>query len=433
MLAAPVAQKERILLLDSLRGIAILGILLMNIGSFSMAPWQEFDPTLKNESGINYYLWYGVIWLMNGTQRALFSMLFGAGVILFLSRKESRLEGLAPADYFFRRQLWLIVLSLFDVYVLLWNGDILFDYACYGMLIFTFRKLSVKGLWIAAAVCFLFLIARENRDLYENKLMISEGEEIASIDTIQTKLTALQRSKLEDMERLKTRSTKKSKLTETEETNEVLRGTYRDVYKWRTENYIDSLVDYLYLGAWDVLVFMLLGMAFFKSGLLTGDSPVSHYIWLVIAGLAGLVISYFHVRSLFAFDFNAFNFTRETHFIYFQIGRVLRSVGFLGLILLLYKSGMFERLFAMFRPAGQMALTNYLGQSLICGVIFNGYGFGMFGKMQRYEIYLVVLAVWVFQIVTSHIWLKYFLFGPCEWAWRSLTYWKKQPFLKAAG
>ena len=74
-----------------------------------------------------------------------------------------------------------------------------------------------------------------------------------------------------------------------------------------------------------------------------------------------------------------------------------------------------------------MALSNYLGQSLICTTIFNGFGFGMYDRMQRFQIYGVVLAIWVFQLLTSKIWLSHFQFGPMEWVWRSLTYWKLQP------
>lgn len=84
----------------------------------------------------------------------------------------------------------------------------------------------------------------------------------------------------------------------------------------------------------------------------------------------------------------------------------------------------------MMRPVGRMAFSNYLLQSIICGLIFYGIGFGMFGKMQRYELYYVVVSVWVFEIILSHLWMRYFSFGPFEWLWRSLTYWKKQPFLK---
>ena len=75
-----------------------------------------------------------------------------------------------------------------------------------------------------------------------------------------------------------------------------------------------------------------------------------------------------------------------------------------------------------------MALTNYVMHSVICAFIFYGFGFAMFGQLVRYELYYVVLGIWIFQLVVSPIWLRYYRFGPLEWLWRSLTYWKQQPF-----
>jgi len=104
---------------------------------------------------------------------------------------------------------------------------------------------------------------------------------------------------------------------------------------------------------------------------------------------------------------------------------------FFGLIMLLYKSGWFKWLFNLMRPVGQMAFTNYLMQSILCGIFFYGIGFGYFGQLERYQIYFVVAGIWIIEIVWSHIWLHYFLFGPFEWLWRSLTYFKKQPMKKS--
>ncbi|MBL0069322.1 MAG: hypothetical protein IPP39_12770 [Chitinophagaceae bacterium] len=132
-LAAPVAQTERIIILDSLRGIAILGILLMNIPGFALPDPVFHDPSVLNEWGtINFKTWYFIDWFMEGSQRALFSMLFGAGIILFITRQEKKTEGLWPTDYFLRRQLWLLVFGLFNAFVLLWFWDILFQYAIIG-------------------------------------------------------------------------------------------------------------------------------------------------------------------------------------------------------------------------------------------------------------------------------------------------------------
>jgi uncharacterized protein len=108
----------------------------------------------------------------------------------------------------------------------------------------------------------------------------------------------------------------------------------------------------------------------------------------------------------------------------YEIGRIFRSIGWFGLLMLLYKSGIFNWLFRLLQPVGQMAFTNYLSHSLIGALLFYGFGFGLFGGFERYEVYLIILAIIIFQIVFSHIWLKYFSMGPLEWIWRQLTYWK---------
>jgi len=426
--AAPVSQSERISVLDSLRGMAILGILIMNIVLFSGPGMFGGDPTLNHETGLNYYLWYVMAWLFNGTQRAFFSLLFGAGIILFVSRQEKRLEGLAPADFFFRRQLWLIAFSLIDVYILLWDGDILFEYACFGMLIFTFRNLPPRALLIAAGICLVFALARDNRDFYLQKAVIEKGEALASIDTTKTKLTILDKKAIDDMKAFKKRTTRESKLERVEEANARGRGNYATVYEYRTDNYIHFTASFVYQQAWDVLIYFFLGMAFFKTGVLTGTAPLKVYAALAIVGLpVGLFLAYLRVENSIIHHFNGFEYTKHVFMQFYQLDRIFRSLGLLGLVMLLFRSGWFQWLFTMLAPVGQMAFTNYLGQSLICGLIFNGFALGLYGKLERYETYLVVAGVWVFQIIFSNIWMRLFNYGPLEWAWRSLTYWKLQP------
>ena len=358
-------------------------------------------------------------------------MLFGAGIILFISGKEKRLDGLLPADYFFRRQLWLMLFSLIDVFILLWYGDILLDYACLGMIMYSFRKLSPKALLIGAGLCFIFMLARENRDLYLDKKMIHKGELVAAIDTTKTKLNLIQKEQLGAMQEFKERSTHEGKLKQMEKIKLKNTGSYEALYEYRTNRYVDTLVEYLFLGVWDVLLFMFVGMAFFKMGILTGQAPAKLYWGMCIVGLGvGLVLSYLRLQPMIDTNFNWFDYRKKIHFEFYELSRTFRSIGIFGLIMLLYKSGWFKWLFALMRPVGQMAFTNYLMQSLMCGLFFYGIGFGMFGKLQRYEIYYVVGAIWLIQIIYSHIWLRYFRFGPLEWLWRSLTYWKKQPFRK---
>lgn len=431
-IAAPVNQSERIIILDSLRGFAILGILLMNIPGFALPDPVVGDPSVLNEWGtVNFKTWYFIEWFLEGSQRALFSMLFGAGIILFVSRQEKRAEGIWPADYFFRRQLWLLVFGLFNAFILLWFWDILFHYACLGMIMFTFRRLSSKALIIGAVICLFLQTARENVDAWRDRKEIYKGEAIAKIDTSTTKLTDKQKEDLGAMTGFKEKASQEEKMKKMEKNLGNVRGSYGGFYEYQSERSFKTEINYLYYGGWDILVFMFLGMAFFKNGVLLGWASDKVYWGMFIAGLGlGLILSYFRLQPLIDYKFNYFDYTKNVFFEFYGISRTFRAIGIFGLIMLLYKSGWFKWLFALMRPVGQMAFTNYLMQSLLVGLLFYGVGFGMFGKLQRYEMYYVVAATWILQITWSHAWLRYFRFGPLEWLWRSLTYWKKQPFRK---
>ena len=336
-----------------------------------------------------------------------------------------------PAEYFLRRQLWLLVFGLFNAFVLLWPGDILFQYAICGIIVFVFHRLPVKGLLIAAGVCLLLMTARENRNLYRDKGIISKGEAVARLDTTKVKLNDQQKDELGAMTGMREKADSATQRKDMERNLREIRGSYAQTYNNLSN--VSSKLEfyYTYYGLWDVLLFMFLGMAFYKSGVLMGQAPTKIYWWLFIVGLGvGLLISYFRLQPMLETRFNRFLFVKKVPFEFYEISRTLRSLGIFGLIMLLYKSGWFNWLFRLMQPVGQMAFTNYLMQSLIGAIFFFGIGFGMFGQLQRYEIYYVVGAVWLLEIIWSHIWLRYFRFGPLEWLWRSLTYWKWQPLKK---
>src|SRR5262249_15637099 len=113
-------------------------------------------------------------------------------------------------------------------------------------------------------------------------------------------------------------------------------------------------------------------------------------------------------------------------------GRFLVAMAYVGIIMMICKSGILKWPRYLLGSVGRMALTNYLLTSIVCTVIFNGYGFGMFAKLERAQLLPVVFGMWTVNLIISPIWLRYFRFGPAEWAWRSLTYWKKQP-MRVAG
>lgn len=176
----------------------------------------------------------------------------------------------------------------------------------------------------------------------------------------------------------------------------------------------------------DILLFLFIGMALYKSGFL--EAKYSSYLYAVVAvvGISvGLFINYLFLKEQYQLKFDQFQFISKWKFSYYEIRRVFQTTGYLSLLILLYKAIPFRKVLNVLAPVGQMAFTNYLSQSIITSIIF--YGFVLFGKLQRYEIYYVVAGIWVFQIITSHLWLRYFRFGPFEWIWRSLTYLQKQP------
>jgi uncharacterized protein len=432
-LVSPTSQQERIIILDSLRGFAILGILLMNIPGFGIAPTAISDFSVQPQGTLNYFFWYvfgpGVF---EGSMRGIFSMLFGAGMYIFVTRLEKRTTGLMPAEYFLRRQLWLLAFGIFHAYVLFWFWDILYHYAICGIILFAFRRLAPKKLFIAAGVCLLLMTIVENKDLYQRKSVIRKGELVAAIDTTKTKLTDRQKEELEAMNGMKDRSTPEAKKKRMDKQIEAMRGGLKEVYKERSKMAEEGETFGMYYWAiWDVSLFMLLGLAFFKLKILQGEAKTKVYAWMAIIGLGiGLPLSYLFVINDVNHNFNFFEIIKTKSFEFYELQRFVHSIGIFGLIMLMYKSGLFKWLFALMRPVGQMAFTNYLMQSIMCGIFFYGIGFGYFGKLEYHQLFYVVGAVWIIEIIWSHIWLRYFRFGPLEWLWRSLTYWKKQPIKK---
>ena len=233
------------------------------------------------------------------------------------------------------------------------------------------------------------------------------------------------------IEDFKKETTQESKRKRLQRANRMMTGNYEDVYDYRTERYQNNFFNYTYFGIWDVVLFMFIGMAFFKMRIITGHASIKLYLLFCVFGLGfGTLISYYDMQTMIDVQFNRFDYTKEVSLSYFELGRAFRSIGFFGLLMLLFKSGVFKWFFALMKPAGQMAFTNYLTQSIIGAILFYGIGFGLYGTLERYQVYGIMLCIWLLQIVWSHVWLRYFQYGPFEWAWRQLTYWKKLPLRK---
>ncbi|MBW2494373.1 MAG: DUF418 domain-containing protein, partial [Deltaproteobacteria bacterium] len=175
---------------------------------------------------------------------------------------------------------------------------------------------------------------------------------------------------------------------------------------------------------WDSLITMLLGMALYKYRVFDASRSRRFYTLMVFLGFAvGVPVNAWELYRFVASDYDIFATIIPTY----DLGRLGCASGFVGLAMLFCKSGILPRLKASLAAVGRMALTNYLAHSVICALIFNGVGFALVGELQRYQLYYVVLGIWLVQLIASPLWLHYFRFGPAEWLWRSLTYGTRQP------
>ncbi|HTE25926.1 DUF418 domain-containing protein [Flavitalea sp.] len=432
--ATPLIQSERVQIIDALRGIALLGILLMNIPYFSLPFLTANDLRIRNEySGINYYTWWTVSGFFEGTMRALFSMLFGAGSILLISRLEKKHGGTYPADIYYRRLIWLLIFGLINAFIFLWVGDILYSYAICGLFLFPFRKMAPKYLFLFGIGLMLMMNLKNTLTLYEGKSNREKGEYAVALEKKKQKLTPEQKTDKEQyearVERLKLANMKKEAAKEVAEFRKGYFSLMTYLKKINVE--IQSTVfynNYFY----DILAFFFFGMALFKLGVLTGHRSVQFYVLLSVIGYAvGLTLSYLILRASVDVKFDRSYLADKLLFDFYDEKRLFICLGHIGLLMTIYKLHIADWFFRMLSPVGQMAFSNYLMQSIICTLIYNGYGLRWFDAMQRYQIYIVVAGIWIFQIIFSNIWLKYYRFGPFEWLWRSLTYWKLQPFARA--
>ena len=183
---------------------------------------------------------------------------------------------------------------------------------------------------------------------------------------------------------------------------------------------------------WQSSGLMLLGMALYKWGILSANKSTEFYIKMTIIGLSiGWFLTGFGVFKNFQAGWN-FEYSMFIGSQFNYLGSVVTALGYVAIIMLICKSTrciIFKNLMA---NVGKMAFTNYILMSVIAMFIFYGNGFGLFGRVERWEQFLIVIGIWIILIVFSSVWLKYFYYGPLEWLWRVLTYWKRQPFRKSS-
>jgi uncharacterized protein len=276
---APVGQSERIRIIDTVRGIALLGILMMNIPYFGMPHQDVFDLRVRNEfSGVNYYTWWTVNGMFEGTMRALFSMLFGAGCILIIQNLEKRNTGLFAADIYYRRLIWLILFGMVNAFILNWPGDILFNYGLCGLFLFPFRNMKAKGLLIMGIVVLSISTVLTSLPMYMVSGVRNDGEKALALEASKAQLTEEQVKAKEEWSAMQKRMNVDEIRTASAKTKEEMQQGYLNVMSTLAPINIKFESIKLYKNFfWDAIAFFFVGMFFFRKRILTGERSVKLY------------------------------------------------------------------------------------------------------------------------------------------------------------
>ncbi|MGI9328180.1 MAG: DUF418 domain-containing protein [Pseudomonadales bacterium] len=410
--AAP--DSARILNLDVLRGVALLGILLMNILAFGLPAAGYFNPEIGTDAarwdhGLNLALWGLVDVTVEGSMRALFSMLFGAGLVLFTTGASAKSQSLH-----YRRQLGLLLVGLVDGFLLLWSGDILITYALCGMLLYPLRAAQPRALLQLALVVWLLLVAsgaylavelERDRSGTTVEAVQQWSDFVLSVAPDQAAIDAELAARL---------------------------GSYHSSFHWNAQVLAETLLYGLPLFMfWDALLMMLIGMALFRWGVLSGQRSRHEYQrMLLFGGGLGLLLNAGELLQRIVGSFDPlllFPFLRPTY----HLGRLGIALAWLAMVMLrcqaMSTSVAYRALGLRLAAVGRMALSNYLLHSLLAIGLFAGVGLGLLDALNRWQLYLLVILVWGLQLVLSPLWLRYFRQGPVEWLWRWLTYGTRTP------
>jgi uncharacterized protein len=290
----PLEQQGRIAVIDVLRGIALLGILLMNILGFSNPHQQINNLEVLNEySGPNYYTWWIEGMFFEGTMRAVFSMLFGAGCVLFITRLEKRNPSDAGRVYF-RRLLWLLLFGLTNAYILLWPGDILYEYAICGMFLYAFIRVNAKYLLLFSAAVMVICVVTNTWDLHKAREKRVTGEKAIALQKSGLPLNGEEKAAAEAWEK-SLKSVERLRNEAAEEKEIKQRGSYASIFLFHAPIIAENESEVFYHEYFfDDMLMLFLGMALFKWGVLTAQRSRRFYLLMLLAGYGlGIPLSYY--------------------------------------------------------------------------------------------------------------------------------------------
>jgi uncharacterized protein len=402
--------EARLITLDAMRGFAVMGILAMNIVAFAMPEWAYVTPAAYGgETVADRIAWFLSFVLIDGKMRGLFSLLFGASMMLIVERAEAKGESAKRIHY--SRMFWLALFGLAHFFFI-WFGDILFLYASVGCVAFLFHNWEPRALIKWALVIFSLGI-------------VLWGLQFGGLQVLAMLATAPGASAdvVKQYQEIKSNSDFDMNVA-----NELAlhRGEWWPIVA-------DKLAEWhapftlILQSITETLPLMLIGMAMKKNGFLTGEWVRADYArWAKKLVVPGLVLTVLVGATVVASDYDQIA-ALAALFAWGSIPRLMLTIGYAALLIMLVELLAGGGFIARVAATGQAAFTNYLGTSIIMTTIFYGYGLGLYGFVSRLELWLFVVGAWAVMLLWSKSWLARFRYGPLEWLWRSLARGKLQP------
>lgn len=402
---APVEARQRHIILDALRGFALLGICLANYPEFSLYSFlQDSAKALFPTDALDHIMQWALYIFIDGKFYTIFSLLFGIGFAIIL--ENNRRRGANGIMIFYRRMFFLFLIGLAHL-LLIWSGDILMLYAIVGMTLPLFCRLSDKALLKWAASMLLLPVGIDyvcqftgvylSKNLVEWQWLLCDRFGITEENFAYWLRDA---TGYGDMSKF------------------LLMGAVE-----RMQEFVDGNRYFKVLGLF--LIGFVLGRGKWFSRL---DEARKYLKVICVWGLClGMPLSALYAWS--AMHGKPFGF--GTHSLFYFLSVYLTAFGYVAAFALCYLRHKDARMWKWFAYPGRMALTNYIAQSAIGVCIFYGIGLGLGADTPLVFAELIAAGVFMLEVAGSASWLYSFRFGPLEWVWRCLTYLRMFPLLKS--
>jgi uncharacterized protein len=408
---------SRLIALDVLRGVAVMGILLMNIVGFGLPQAAYLNPAaFGGSSGADLAVWVIGFVLVDGKMRALFSLLFGASMALMIDRAEA--AGQDGSIVHLRRMATLLAIGAVHAY-LIWSGDILIPYAVVGTLALAHIRRDAREL---VAIAMVLLLAQW---LLLGSLLGGFGtlRDAAAVPGAPHAVVRAWRDIADQIGIPSPAATARELAT--------FRGSYAIILAERLRHAATPFLQLIDIGA-ETLALMLLGAAGLRTGFLAGTWPAATYR-RVMLGAYGLALPALALIAMATIR-SGFDEVLTVHAatLYAAPFRILVMIGHVALLLLWLRRSPGSRLIGRVAAVGRSAFTNYLATSIVMTTLFYGYGWGLFGQLSRAQLYALVPVAWVAMLAWSRPWLNRYRYGPFEWLWRSMARARLQPMRRPA-